>query len=70
MDKALNDAILAAHDAGDRGQLITLYQRAADACVAPDEQAFFLTISYIYALELDHPDAVSLAQELAAQGRL
>ncbi|MEM7643859.1 MAG: hypothetical protein AAF366_15205 [Pseudomonadota bacterium] len=66
----MNDAaILAAHAAGDRARLVTLYAAAADAR-AGDARAFFLTHAWVFALEAGDPRADDLRQALARMGRV
>ena len=66
---ALDDALLAAHAAGDTAALITLYAEAADAAATPDSAAFYLTHAYVFALEAGHADAPTLHQRLIDAGR-
>jgi hypothetical protein len=69
---ALDAALLAAHDADDRGALVTLYLDAAnaeDAAGAVEAACFFLTQAYVYALETGSPLAGPLNRRLAALGR-
>jgi len=65
----LEHRLLAAHAAGDKAALVTLYSEAAEA--ASDEEAawFYLTHAHVYALELDHPAAAELRARLVAAGR-
>ena len=65
----LNARLLAAHEAGDRQALVALYQEAARHASDLDATCFFLTHAYVFALELDHPDAPNLRAQLAAHGR-
>ena len=60
-------ALLAAHDAGDKGALVQIYARAADQ-VTGQERAFLLTQAHVYAMEIDHPDAPALRTELIKLG--
>lgn len=66
---ALNDALLAAHAAGDGRALVQLYEQAADQAGTPDTAGFFLTHAYVFALETDHPHATALRQRLMDAGR-
>lgn len=66
----LNACLLAAHQARNHWELVTLYEAAADTVQDADEQCFFLTQAYVFALEQAHPDAGRLRQRLAAQGRV
>lgn len=67
--KDLNERLLAAHAAGDHFRLVDLYAEAAETTCDPAAQGFFLTQSYIFALELDHPNAPALRARLVAMGR-
>lgn len=66
---ALDDALLAAHAADDRAQLITLYTQAADEASSPDAEGFYLTHAFVFALEAGHPAAAALRARLVAAGR-
>ncbi|MEO0745750.1 MAG: hypothetical protein AAFY49_10410 [Pseudomonadota bacterium] len=66
--KTLEAALLAAHDAGDRHALVTLYQKAAEA-VSGAERAFFLTQAHVFAMEVAHPAAETLRAQLVEMGR-
>jgi hypothetical protein len=63
---ALDAALLAAHDAGDKGALISLYAEAAAA--GGPGAAFYLTHAYVFALEAGDPRTASLRQRLLAMG--
>ncbi len=65
----LNDRILAAHEAGDIHKLAVLYQQAAQGADEPAAQGFFLTQSYVFALEAGLPFAVDLKTRLVELGR-
>ncbi|NNE51825.1 MAG: hypothetical protein HKN30_05420 [Sulfitobacter sp.] len=67
--KGLNEALLAAHAAGDAVRLVTLYRAASENCDDPNQAAFYLTQAHVYALEIDHPDAAMLRQRLIDAGR-
>jgi len=72
MAQSLDAALLAAHARDDRGSLVRLYARAADAAGAPDQTdraAFFLTQAYIFALEGGDAAAPTLKARLVAMGR-
>ena len=66
---ALDDALLAAHEAGDKAALIRLYTQAADEAGDVDAACFYLTHAYVFALESGAPDAVALHRRLADHGR-
>ncbi len=65
----LDARLLAAHLAGDPAALVRLYAEAADAATDKDAAAFFLTHAHIFALEMGHPDTLTLRQRLVEQGR-
>ena len=70
--KELDDAILAAHAAGDPSRLCQLYTRAAQwqRDRGAEEAAAFLTVqAYVFALEAGDPSADALRARLAAAGR-
>ncbi len=66
----LEDQILSAHDRHDHASLVTLYFAAADRCSDIDEECFFLTYAYIYALELNHSALPDLHDRLSKHGRI
>ncbi|SMP22697.1 hypothetical protein [Shimia sagamensis] len=65
----LETRLLAAHAAGDKSALVTLYEEAAAGAETPEAQGFFLTQAYVYALEIGHAKASTLHQRLKASGR-
>lgn len=65
----LDSRLRAAHSAGDKTALMTLYEEAATAAQSPEAQGFFLTQAYVFALETGHPKAAALHQQLKATGR-
>ena len=68
----LNAALLAAHKDGDSAELVGLYSLAGNMmveCGRVEEGCFFLTQSYIYALELGLPEADSIQATLIGLGR-
>jgi len=65
--EGLNADMLAAHAAGNRQALISLYARAATISEG-EAAAFYLTQSYIFALEAGDPRAASLRAQLVAIG--
>lgn len=72
MSAALDAALLAAHDAGDRAALIRLYTKAADQKEAAgdiDAACFYLTHAYVFALESGAAEARALNARLADHGR-
>lgn len=65
MDRAaLDAALLAAHEAGDRPALIALYTRAAEG--DGPGAAFYLTHAYVFALEAGDARAMPLRARLLA----
>jgi hypothetical protein len=66
---ALNDRLLAAHEAQDSTALVTLYQEAAAQAPDDDTRGFFLTHALVFALERNHPDADRLRAMLVKMGR-
>jgi len=67
--KDLDARLLAAHAAGDRAALVALYEEAAEAAKTPQAAGFYLTHAYVFALEMNHPDAPRLRERLMAEGR-
>lgn len=65
----LGARLLAAHAAGDKKALVTLYGQAAEETQDADAAGFYLTHAYVFALELGHPDAPALHARLKADGR-
>lgn len=68
---ALDAALLAAHAAGDRSALVTLYAAAAEAAGLAGRDvaaAFYLTHAYVFALELGDARAGALHAALVARG--
>ena len=68
----LNTALLDAHQADNKDQLIGLYTQAADQKqVAGDIEAccFFLTQAFVFALETGSSQAQNLNSRLVALGR-
>ena len=68
--KELHDELLAAHIAGDGRKMVELYTKAANQTDDLDEEMFFLTHAFIFALETGHPTADDLRSRLKAQGRI
>lgn len=69
---ALDAALLAAHEAGDKARMTVLYARAADVFEASgniDATCFMLTQAYVFALETGQPIAGDLHARLVAYGR-
>lgn len=66
---ALDDALLAAHAAGDRSELVALYTTAADQANAVEATSFYLTHAYVFALEAGMAEASRLKARLVAMGR-
>jgi len=69
MPSDLDARLLAAHAAGDAWALVTLYAQAATQAETETAQAFYLTHAYVFALEVNHPDAHALNAKLVAMGR-
>jgi len=65
----LDSALISAHEAGDGQALARLYAEAGDASGALDEQCFFWTQAYVFALEAGLPLADELRQRLIREGR-
>lgn len=67
----LDEALLAAHVAGDNETLVRLYRQAGEAALAEDEVqgCFYLTHAYVFALEAGMIEAEELRVILAARGR-
>lgn len=63
----LDAALLAAHAAGDKSTLITLYAKAAEATDG-EAAAFYLTHAYVFALEAGDARAADLKDRLVAMG--
>jgi len=71
-DRALDAALLRAHDLNDLEGLVALYRQAGLACLDVndvDAGCFYLTHSYIFALEMGSPKARGLHEILVAHGR-
>ena len=73
MDRAaLDAALIAAHEEGDKTRLVALYREAAERAEAAGETdacCFFLTQAYVFALVSGDPDAARLHARLLAAGR-
>lgn len=65
----LDARLIAAHQAGDKAALITLYREAAASANDADAAGFYLTHAYVFALDLGDPQAASLHATLKDQGR-
>ena len=65
----LEDALLAAHAAGDGAALVEIYQQAAAEVTDTNAKAFLLTHAHIFAMEVNHPDAPALRAALVAMER-
>lgn len=67
----LDDALLAAHVAGDNATLVKLYRQAGEAALDIDEVqgCFYLTHAYVFALEAGMDEAEDLRAMLVARGR-
>ncbi len=66
----LDERLLEAHARGDRAALVALYTQAADQAPDTDAACFYLTQAYVFALELGHPAAAALYQQLKAHNRV
>jgi hypothetical protein len=66
--RALDAALVHAHEAGDRAALVRLYSEAAGAVSDRGAAAFFLTQAYVFALEAGMPEAAGLCARLRAWG--
>ncbi|MEL6596317.1 MAG: hypothetical protein AAFQ47_10295 [Pseudomonadota bacterium] len=66
---SLDEALLEAHEAGDKAALIRLYTQAADEAGDVDAACFYLTHAYVFALESRAPEAAGLQARLADHGR-
>lgn len=64
----INDALLAAHAAGDACRIATLYAQAAEQETDIAARAFLLTQAYIFALEAGSAQAARLRADLVALG--
>lgn len=65
----LDRRLLAAHAAGDKQALVTLYTEAADAATDDTARGFYMTHAYVYALDIGDPRASALHKELKAMKR-
>jgi len=65
----LDTRMIHAHETGDRRALIGLYAEAADRMNDLDAACFFLTQSYLFALEAGASEAGLLHARLKAHGR-
>lgn len=66
----LHAALLNAHKSGDGRAMVALYTEAADDAEDVDEEMFFLTHAYIFALECGDPSGAVLRARLEAAGRI
>ena len=65
----LDQDLLAAHAAGDRAALVSLYTQAADEATDQDAACFYLTHAYVFALDCGHTETTVLRQRLVDAGR-
>lgn len=67
----LNDALHAAHHAGDTETLVRLYRAAGEAALTTNETqgCFYLTHAYVFALEAGLAQANDLHTTLKSLGR-
>lgn len=66
---SLDDALLAAHAAGDKVKLFELYKEAAENAGSVNEKCFFLTQAFIFALDVGDPRSAAIKKELVRYGR-
>jgi len=68
----LHEAILLAHEQENQEALVEHYQRAyaLELDTDPDASYFFLTNAYVFALDINHPDADSIGETLRQANRL
>ena len=60
----LDGLLLDAHAKGDRPALVRLYTEAAKQTSLQQAKRFYLTHAYVFALEVGHPDASALREQL------
>jgi|FLOH01.1.fsa_nt_gi hypothetical protein len=68
----IDRALLEAHAADDRPELVALYRQAGDMMLAAGRVGagcFYLTHAYIFALDCGAPEAAAIHQTLVAYGR-
>ena len=65
----LDAEVIAAHASNDTTRLVKLYTQAAEETGDVNAACFFLTHAYVFALELGHPDAITLRARLVKHGR-
>ncbi len=65
---ALDERLIAAHEARDNGLLVDLYLQAAQETQETEAVAFFLTHAYVFALEAGLVEAPVLRQRLIDMG--
>ena len=65
----LDQQLLAAHDDNDLNLLVDLYKQAAAQALDAEAKYFYLTHAYIFALDINHPDAAALKSTLVSAGR-
>lgn len=68
--KSLDDRLLDAHTRGAKAELVALYSQAAQGTADINARCFYLTHAYVFALELGHPDAPDLRNQLKVHGRV
>ncbi len=66
---ALDARLLAARQAGDKRELVTLYANAAERVADIDAECFYLTHADIFALDVGDPRSEGLKARLVSQGR-
>ncbi len=65
----LDARMIAAHEAGDKSELVALYTEAANLANDLDAECFYLTHAYIFALETGAAQSAALHARLISHGR-
>ncbi|TCL09741.1 hypothetical protein BXY66_1798 [Shimia isoporae] len=69
MSDTLDARLLAAHAAGDKFALVSLYAEAAESAADDKTRGFYLTHAYVFALETGDQRAAKLHEILKGMGR-
>ncbi len=69
MNNALDAQMIAAHEVGNKPDLIRLYTQAADISDDIDTACFYLTHAYIFALDTGAAETTILHARLVQHGR-